>query len=202
MNWVLDSPYPITEFYGYQSFGFSLSHSIYFNVYRIGEIQGYVTSVTLRLFTDWKGDNPLYIFAINQLSTRHCEITHRYPIIPKRNNIECQTIQIHLQIFPIFNNNFIAIGMQDESNTNQIYAVKAPISIGGENITNDTRYFYIKGNEGLYGIAFMYTVFPNGKKVRMEEITVTHSLLLTFIVLFLYDVFHAKENSFSCAFKR
>jgi len=40
------------------------------------------------------------------------------------------------------------------------------------------------------------------KILEMEKITLAHLFLITFLVLFLYDIIHAKENSISCALTR
>jgi len=148
------------------SFGLSLSHSLYYNVYHISEVKGYVISVALRLFTSWEGDNPLYLFAISTYSGYN--ITHRYPLNPKRNNTEWQIIEIPPRKFPIFVDYHLAIGMQDHSDTNQIYAVKSKVSIHGENITNSTEKFKAVGS--FYSVAFIYTVFRNGKRIFYDDI--------------------------------
>ncbi len=157
----------ISYFSGFQtSFGLSLSHSIYFNIQFTGDVKGYVISVTLRLFTSWKGDYPLYIFTLKRSSLEYNElITHRYPLIPKRNNTQWQTIQIPLGKFPIVFNDYVAIGMQDKSDTNQIYAVNSTISINGKNVTNNTTDVRMRFSQKFYGVAFMYTVFPYGRRL-------------------------------------
>ncbi|CAF4933967.1 unnamed protein product, partial [Rotaria sp. Silwood2] len=77
---VIFTPAPISEFDGYgDSVGLSLSNSLYYNIQHLTPVQGYVVSVSLRLFTSWKGDDPLYLFAISSYLLNH-QIEHRYPL--------------------------------------------------------------------------------------------------------------------------
>jgi len=125
--------------------------------------EGYVINVRLRLFTNWEGDHPLYIYAISRFPL-HPNITHRYPLIPQRNNTEWQTIEIPSRKFPLSSYTHLAIGMQDNTDTNQIYAVKAPLPMYGGNMTNDTNIVHSQLLEDYYGAAFTFSVFKNGKK--------------------------------------
>jgi hypothetical protein len=143
--------------------GFSLNHSLYFNVVSLSEFQGYVTNISLRLFTNWEGDNPLYIFALEQISLSSAEIAHRYPVIPQTNNTQWQTIDIPFGEFPISTGYLIGVGMQDRSDTNQIYTRYSVVSLYDVNITNNTRDITFKYNF-FQGVAFDYTAVKNGKK--------------------------------------
>jgi len=138
--------------------------------------KGYVISVSLRLFTNWDGDNPLYIYAISRFPSDPT-ITHRYPLIPQRNNTEWQTIEIPSRQFPLSSMNNLAIGMQDNSVTNQIYAVKAVLPMYGGNITSDTNIVHSQVLEDYYGAAFTFTLLKNGKKMFYQA-----SLYLSFVL--------------------
>jgi hypothetical protein len=130
----------------------------------LASFNGYVINVSLRLFTNWEGDNPLYIYSISRFPLDP-KISHRYPLIPQRNNTEWQTIEIPSGKFPLSSYSHLAIGMQDNSDTNQIYAVKAPLPMYGGNITSDTNIVYSQLLNDYYGAAFTFTLFKNGKKM-------------------------------------
>jgi hypothetical protein len=164
INSILDSNSSLSMFNISETpVGFSLSHSLYFNVVSLSEFQGYVTNISLRLFTNWEGDNPLYIFALKQISLSSAEIIHRYPVIPQTNNTQWQTIDIPFGEFPISTGYLIGAGMQDRSDTNQIFAVNSVISFYDVDITNNTRDINLKV-KFFQGIAFVYTAVKNGKK--------------------------------------
>ncbi|CAF1200488.1 unnamed protein product [Rotaria sp. Silwood1] len=155
---VTYTPVLISEFFGYdESAGLSLSNSIYYNVPHITYVQGYVVSVSLRLFTSWEGDDPLYIFAISKYLVTH-QLAYRYPIVPERNNTEWQTIEIPFGEFRLFLHDHLAIGMQSFSETNQIYSVRSVFSIHGKNVTNTTTHVFPQAATGFYGAAFTFTV--------------------------------------------
>ncbi|CAF4620767.1 unnamed protein product [Rotaria sp. Silwood2] len=162
---VIFTPAPISEFDGYgDSVGLSLSNSLYYNIQHLTPVQGYVVSVSLRLFTSWKGDDPLYLFAISSYLLNH-QIEHRYPVVPERNNTEWQTIEIPFGKFPLFINNHLAIGMQNFSETNQIYSVRSALSIHGQNITHTTINVFPKATTGFHGVAFTYTLAEDCKRI-------------------------------------
>ncbi len=138
--------------------------------------KGYVISVSLRLFTNWEGDNPLYIYALS-LSSHHPTITHRYPLIPQRNNTEWQTIEIPSREVPLSSLGNLAIGMQDNSGTNQIYAVKSVLPMYAGNITSETNIVDSQSSNDSYGAAFNFTILKNGKKMFYQA-----SLYLSFVL--------------------
>jgi hypothetical protein len=147
--------------------GLLLNHSLYFNLVSLNRVQGYVINVTLRLFTNWEGDKPLYIFALKRMSRDYVEIMHRYPVIPERNNTQRQTIAIPFGEFPIDTGHFVGVGMQDRSDTNQICAANSVVSFCEINITNNTRYITLKFNKFFQGVAFIYSTVRNGKTIHL-----------------------------------
>jgi hypothetical protein len=87
--------------------------------------RGYVSSVYLRLFTNWSGNAPLYVFIIELDGSNKLGLKQRYVIQPQRDTTDWQIIDIPSYELPISVGNLLAIGMQDSSNTNQIYEVKS-----------------------------------------------------------------------------
>ncbi|CAF2710297.1 unnamed protein product [Rotaria sp. Silwood2] len=92
-------------------------------------------------------------------------ISHRYPVVPERNNTEWQTIEIPFGKFPLFINDHLALGMQHFSETNQIYSVRSAISIHGKNITNTTTKVCPQATADFYGAAFTYTLVEDRKRI-------------------------------------
>ncbi|CAF2154990.1 unnamed protein product [Rotaria magnacalcarata] len=102
---------------------------------------GYVNRVGFRLFTKWEETVPLYLFIISGLMLKH-NIAHRYAINPEKDATEWETISIPSHTLPKGYRQCLAIGMQDSSNTTQIYAAVPALSIGilVENIMKIKRY--------------------------------------------------------------
>lgn len=143
------------------SLGLSLGHTLYYNLVNPNKIQGYVTNVTLRLFTSWEGDNPLYIYAMMPYSLSYIEILHRYPVIPEQNNTEWQSISIPIGEFPLDTGLHVGVGMQDRSDTNFISAALGSRAIYEVNITNITDRISLQKTKLSYGVQFIYAVTPN-----------------------------------------
>ncbi|CAF3768217.1 unnamed protein product [Rotaria sordida] len=155
---VIFTPALISDFHEYdESIGLSLSHSLYYNILHLTLVQGFVVNVSLRLFTSWEGDDPLYLFSISKYHIDH-RIAYRYPVVPERNNTEWQIIEIPFGVFPLFVYDHLAIGMQDTSKTNQIYSIRSTIAIHGKNIMNNTMDVYPQSMPDTYGAAFTYTL--------------------------------------------
>ncbi|CAF2914942.1 unnamed protein product [Rotaria sp. Silwood2] len=162
---VIYTPAAISDFNGYDNFvGLTLSNSMYYNVQHLTLVQGYIVSVSLRLFSSWEGDDPLYLFAISKYFLDH-QIAHRYPVVPERNNTEWQTIEIPYGKFPLLINDHLAIGMQSYSETNQIYSIRSAISIHGKNITNTTMKVHPQAITGFYGAAFTFILVQDRKRI-------------------------------------
>ncbi|CAF2031687.1 unnamed protein product [Rotaria magnacalcarata] len=102
---------------------------------------GYVNRVGFRLFTKWEETVPLYLFIISGLMLKH-NIAHRYAINPEKDATEWETISIPSHTLPKGYRQCLAIGMQDSSNTTQIYAAVPALYIGilVENIMKIKRY--------------------------------------------------------------
>lgn len=141
--------------------GLSLSQTLYYNLVVPNNIQGYLTNVTLRLFTNWEGEHPLYIYAMIPFSHNFIEILYRYPLIPQRNNTQWQTISVPPGEFPMNIGIYIGVGMQDRSDTNFIYAAIAARAIYEVNITNTTDRITLKQTKITCGAAFLYQVARN-----------------------------------------
>jgi len=71
----------------------------------------------------------------------------------------------------------LAIGMQDNSGTNQIYAVKSVLPMYAGNITNETNIVDSQGLNDSYGAAFNFTILKNGKKMFYQA-----SLYISFVL--------------------
>jgi hypothetical protein len=160
---VTSYPFPSSTEYETSS-GVSLSHSLYFNFDDRCRTQCYINSITLRLFTNWKDDGLLYLFIISE-DLFDLKILRRYAIDPERNTTEWQTIEIPLYALPIVLGNFLAIGMQEYSDTNQIYIVKTIPGMSDTNINEDTTEIYPKFMSDTAGVALTYTVIENGMKI-------------------------------------
>jgi hypothetical protein len=137
--------------------------------------QGYISSVSFRLFTRWEGNEPLYLFTVsnNFLSE---EILRRYPIMPERDTTTWQTINTLSYKIPIFIGNYLGFGMQDSGNTNKIYAIKNKGLAGvlAGNIHNYTTHISLNFTEYFGGVAFSYIVFQNGKKIFDKDLFVMY----------------------------
>lgn len=141
--------------------GLSLNQTLYYNLVNPNTIQGYVTSVTLRLFSNWKGNDPLYIYVMFPYSLNYIEILYRYPVIPERNNTDWHNISIPTGDFPLDSGYYVGVGMQDRSSTNLISAVLNGRAIYEVNITKITDRISLKQTKLSYGASFIYTVTPN-----------------------------------------
>ena len=146
-----------------RSYGRSLGNTLYINTDQYCCCNGYINSINLRLFTNWKDNVPLYLFII-AIGWSGLGIAHRYAIQPRRNTTEWQTIKIPSHVLPIFLGNFLAIGMQDSSNTNQIYVVKEIPGIIEKGINKNTTNVFPAGSYDS-GVAFGYVVVHNGRRM-------------------------------------
>jgi len=150
-----------------QSFGRPLGNTLYANPNLYCCYDGYVSSVYLRLFTNWTGNAPLYVFII-ELGESGLGLKQRYVIQSQRDTTDWQIINIPSHELPISLGNFLAIGMQDSSNTNQIYEVKSAaqkpvMGFIGKNINASTT---LVGLEAIYsfGFALGYTMVDTNNK--------------------------------------
>jgi hypothetical protein len=147
----------------YESCGRPLSKSLYFNFNMMNLVNGYVSSVSLRLFRNWEGNSLLYLFIIYVNNSYY--ISDRYAIQPQRNTTEWQIIKIPSREFPIFKGHFLAIGMQESSDTNQIYAIQSGFAVYGNvmNVNKDTIQIRLNHTASM-GIAYGYTVGYNDER--------------------------------------
>jgi len=151
-----------------QSFGHPLGNILYWNIDMYCFYDGYVSSVYLRLFTNWTGNAPLYVFIVGY-GASGLGLKQRYVIQPQRDTTDWQIINIPSDELPISVGNFLAIGMQDSSNTNQIYAVKSDaqgsvIGLLEKNINASTTLVSL-GSSSSLGFALGYTMVTTGKKI-------------------------------------
>ncbi|UJR14314.1 hypothetical protein I4U23_001309 [Adineta vaga] len=140
------------------SSGRSLGHALYTNPNIFSLAHGYVSHLYIRLFTYWYGNAPLYIFII--ISGFPLEIIHRYPVEPRRNTTEWQVISIPANILPINQHNLVGVGMQDESETNQIYGIRKTIGFGAMDITKNTTHA-LSLPDFTKSVAFGFTIAHN-----------------------------------------
>jgi hypothetical protein len=150
-----------------QSFGRPLGNTLYTNTNQYCFYTGYVSSVYLRLFTNWTGNAPLYVFII-ELGESGLGLKQRYVIQPQRDTTDWQMINIPSHELPISLGNLLAIGMQDSSNTNQIYAVKSDaqgpvMAFLGKNINASTTLVGLETSYSL-GFALGYTMVDTNNK--------------------------------------
>lgn len=138
-----------------------MNHTLYSNALHGISANGYITSITFRLYTNWEGDDPLYLYALKHIDVGLDQITHRYPIFPQRNTTQWQTIHIPCGQFPIYQAYHVAIGMQDDSSGNQIFGLRLPLGIRGRNITNDTQQVLITSVFSFQSTAFIYTILED-----------------------------------------
>ncbi|CAF3476738.1 unnamed protein product [Rotaria sp. Silwood1] len=129
--------YSFSQSIEYTTIGRSLGNTIYYNPNMPSGHNGYISSVSFRLFTNWKGTASLYLFIIRTVLLVHT-ILHRYAINPQKNTTQWQTFNIPSGALPIMPQNLLAVGMQDSSDTNQIYTVKSAIGMSGTNINGNT----------------------------------------------------------------
>jgi hypothetical protein len=151
-----------------QSSGHPLGNTLYWNDNLYCLHDGYVSSIYLRLFTNWTGNAPLYVF-IMEASVSGLGLKQRYVIQPQRHTTDWQIINIPSDELPISVRNFLAIGMQDSSNTNQIYGVKSAaqetvMGLLGKNVSPSTTLVDFEGSPSL-GFALGYTMVTTGKKI-------------------------------------
>ncbi|CAF2772663.1 unnamed protein product [Rotaria sp. Silwood2] len=140
----------------YETNGQSLGNTIYYYPNLASRFSGYISSVSFRLFTNWEDTTSLYIFVISGVMFDH-SITYRYAIKPQQNTTQWQTIKIPSRTLPIVYNNYLAVGMQDSSNTSQIYVVKSTIGMGGIDVNETTTKINLKIGFQM-APAFIYTV--------------------------------------------
>lgn len=138
-----------------------MNHSLYSNVPHDSSFDGYLTSVTFRLYTNWEGNDPLYVYALKSYAFTVDQITYRYPIIPHRNTTQWQTISIPCGQFSVQKSSHIAVGMQDGSTNNQIFATRSSLSIHGKNITNNTKQIALQSTQNFLGVALVYSVLED-----------------------------------------
>ncbi|CAF3637906.1 unnamed protein product [Rotaria sordida] len=148
--------YSIKEPLEYDINGRQLGNRFHYNLKQVCRTNGYVNSVSFRLLTNWEGTASLYIFVLSE-SLIVDKILYRYAINPQKNTTLWQTFKISSRTLPIHHGNFLGIGMQDSSNTNQIYVVKSIDGVTGININENTTMSDIK-YLSMRGVAFSYTV--------------------------------------------
>ncbi len=152
----------------YETIGRSLDNSLYCNLVQLSNGNGYVSSVSLRLFSEWQGDASLYLFIIS--SDTVYEISYRYAINPQRNTTEWQTIQIPSHTLPVRIGHLLAIGMQENSgHTNQIYAVKLDFGYSAIDINENTTILTVKLDQGI-GVAIGFTLMYYGKRIFLFDL--------------------------------
>jgi hypothetical protein len=159
-----DTDHPVSEPLEYETFGHPLDNSLYYNYIQLSHGDGYVNSISLRLFNQWKGNASLYIFIIPSYSEN--TISYRYAINPLRNTTEWQTIKIPSHALTVSLGYLLAIGMQESSGsgTNQIYAVKSSTGISAININENTTVF-MTISDHTTGVAFSYTAIYNSRRI-------------------------------------
>ncbi|CAF2570417.1 unnamed protein product [Rotaria sp. Silwood2] len=140
----------------YETYSLQLGNKFYFNVDHVCRRTGYVSSVSFRLFTNWEGTASLYVFIISGFLTGYA-IKHRYGIKPQKYTTQWQTFEIPSRILPIELGQFLAIGMQDSSNTNKIYVVKSITAITGVNIKENITQPYVEAAY-ITGVASGYSI--------------------------------------------
>ena len=139
---------------------YSLDNAFYFNYKLLCQIDGFVVSINLRLYSEWKGHKPLFLFVISALTGYR--ISHRFPVNPYSNTTQWQTIKIPSGAIPIRTGNLFGIGMHENSGTNnEIYAVEANDSAGVLGVHPNTT--FISVDRQKYGVAFGYTVAFRGR---------------------------------------
>jgi hypothetical protein len=148
---VLNHSFPNPE--QYKNYSCTLGNVLYFSFLLLSNVDGFVVAVHLRLFSEWKGHAPLYLFVIS-FSTSY-QILRRYPVNPQRNTTKWQTINIPSNALPIITGDLFGIGMHENS-TNQIYAVEATYSFVSKRIHENTT--DLNEIEESDGVAFSYTV--------------------------------------------
>ncbi|CAF4956272.1 unnamed protein product [Rotaria sp. Silwood1] len=154
----------------YATVGRSLGNTIYYNYYMPSRHNGYISSVRFRLFTNWEGTASLYLFIIYAVLLDHT-IVCRYAINPQKNTTQWQTFNIPSGALPIGSDEFLAVGMQDSSNTNQIYDVTPAVGMSGIKVTETTikvdLYFYPN-----IAPALTYTVAYYEETTTMKSVAV------------------------------
>ncbi|CAF3920560.1 unnamed protein product [Rotaria sp. Silwood1] len=75
-----------------------------------------------------------------------------------------QTLKIPSRSLPIYVGKCLAVGMQDSSDTNQIYTVESGLAIWGLHITENLTRSFVQAAPG-FGIAFSYSVVQYSKSV-------------------------------------
>jgi hypothetical protein len=138
----------------YKNYSYTLGNVLYFSFPLLSNVDGFVVGVHLRLFSEWKGHAPLYLFVIILSGTSY-QILRRYPVNPQRNTTKWQTINIPSDALPIITGNLFGIGMHENS-TNKIYAVEATYSFVSKRIHETTT--DLNEIEESDGVAFSYTV--------------------------------------------
>ena len=142
-----------------QSSGRPLGNAFYSNEKLLTTIHGYVRHVYVRLFTPWQGHAPLYIYIIR--ITFPSFIKYRYPVEPQRDTTEWQLIDVSANMLPINCYESVGVGMEDSSDTNQIYGLKNTIGFGTKNgVKNITQIFLMP--EYNTSVAIGFTVIRNG----------------------------------------
>ncbi|UJR14313.1 hypothetical protein I4U23_001308 [Adineta vaga] len=119
-------------------YGESLGNSIHINILQLIDINGYISQLHLRLFTNWEGNASLYIFIPETSFSSLMNRVHRYPVEPQRNTTEWQIIPIPLYAVPVSLGKYLGIGMLDCTKTNQIYIVNNTGSFTARNLTHNT----------------------------------------------------------------
>ncbi|CAF4990352.1 unnamed protein product [Rotaria sp. Silwood1] len=162
--YIEDTNYSLKEPIQYETNnGRRLGNNLYLNLEQASLTDGYVSSVSFRLFTNWEGTASLYLFVLWRYLTLY-EILHRYAIKPQRNTTQWQTLKIPSRTLPIDVGNALAVGMQDSSDTNQIYIVKSGFTVWGSHITENLTKPFVQGISD-FGIAVSYSVVQYSKSV-------------------------------------
>ncbi|CAF0998877.1 unnamed protein product [Adineta ricciae] len=142
-----------------QSIGRPLGNAFYSNQNLLIKIYGYVRYVYVRLFTPWQGHAPLYIYIIQ--ITFPSTIKYRYPVEPQRGTTEWQLIDISANMIPINCYESVGVGMEDSSDTNQIYGLNKTYGFGTrKGVKNITEIFLMP--EYTTSVAIGFTVARNG----------------------------------------
>ncbi|CAF2075073.1 unnamed protein product [Rotaria magnacalcarata] len=167
-NIVKYKNYSLKEPIKYITTGRALGNVLYFNPALLCINAGYVSRVDFRLYTKWKETVPLYLFLITG-SILEYKITHRYAVFPEKDTTEWQTISIPSPALPIEYGQFLALGMQDSSNTIQIYAVVPISSIGvivGNINENTTKFKALFDYHGVPAMSFSVVEYEKPTTTR------------------------------------
>lgn len=148
----------------YVASGRPLGNIIYANPSFHTKNDCYIDYVNFRLFTNWQGTAPLYLCILSGFMFNFTLVSH-YPITPKENTTEWQTIKIPTRQLRLKKSQLLAIGMLEQNDQNRIYfTIKNGYGYSWRNMTiNDTKGSWEMDGNGVP--AFTYSVVQYSKSV-------------------------------------